>query len=126
MLPFSRSFNDLIFHIILPFSPTMKSPPQVAGYATKFDVIPLTRFGNQARSILNILLNVLSETQRKNWNCLSPARQNEFFNFSGVSLARSKMGKSASAGISNRKHRHRIATPLTPPQADGALKWHNK
>jgi hypothetical protein len=42
----------------------------VAGYPNEFDVIPLTRLGNQARSILNILRNVLSETERKNWNCL--------------------------------------------------------
>jgi hypothetical protein len=79
-----------------------------------------------ARNLLNILLNVLSETQRKNWNCLSPAQQDGFSNFSGVSLARSKMGKPASAGITNRKYQHRIATPATPPQADGASIRHNK
>jgi hypothetical protein len=98
----------------------------VAGYPNEFDVIPFTRFGNQARSILNILRNVLSETQRKNWNCLSTAQQDEFSNFSGVSLARSKMGKPASAGISNRNYPHRIEMPVTPHQADGVLKKHNK
>ncbi len=71
---------------------------------------------------MNILLNVLSETERKNWNCLSPAQQGEFSNFSGVSLARSKMGKSASAGISNRNYPHRIERLDTSPQADGVLK----
>jgi hypothetical protein len=86
----------------------------VAGYPNEFDIIPFTRFGNQARSILNILRNVLSETQRKNWSCLSPAQQEEFSNFSGVSLARSKMGKQASAGISNRNFPHRIEIPLIP------------
>jgi hypothetical protein len=98
----------------------------VAGDPNEYDGIPFTRFGNQARSLLNILLNVLSETQRKNWNCLSPAQQDEFFNFSGVSLARFKMGKPASAVISNRKYQHRIETPVTPPQVDGVLKRHNK
>ncbi len=98
----------------------------MAGYPNEFDVIPFTRFGSQAQSILNILRNVLSETQRKNWSCLSPAQQDEFSNFSGGSLARSKMGKPASAGISNRKYPHRIEMPVTPPQADGVLKRHNK
>jgi hypothetical protein len=86
----------------------------VAGFPNEFDVIPFTRFGNQARSILNILRNVLSETQRKNWNCLSPAQP------------RSKMGKPASAGISNRNYPNRIEMPFTPPQADGVLKRHSK
>jgi hypothetical protein len=72
------------------------------------------RFGNQARSILNILRNVLSETQRKNGNCLSPVQQDEFSNFSCVSLARFKMGKPASAGISNRNYPNRIEMPFTP------------
>jgi hypothetical protein len=67
-----------------------------------------------ARSILNILRNVLSETERKNWSCLSPAQQDEFSNFSGVSLARFKMGKPASAGNSNRKYLHRIEMPFIP------------
>jgi hypothetical protein len=69
---------------------------------------------------------VVSKTQRKNWNCLSPAQQDEFSNFSGVSSARSKMGKPASAGISNRKYPHRIEMPFTPPQAERGLKRHNK
>jgi len=50
------------------------------------------------------LIKVLSEVARKNWNCLSPAQQDEFSNFSGASLALSKMDKPASAGISNRKY----------------------
>jgi hypothetical protein len=86
----------------------------VAGYPNEFEVIAFTRFGNQARSILNILRNVLSETQRKNWNCLSPAQQDEFYNFSDGSLARSKMDKPASAGIPIRNHLHRIEMPFTP------------
>jgi hypothetical protein len=56
---------------------------------------------------------------------LSPAQQDEFSNFSGVSLARSKMGKPASAGISNRNFPHKIEMPFTPTQADGVLKRHN-
>jgi hypothetical protein len=67
-----------------------------------------------ARSLLDILLNVLSEAQRKIWNCLSPAQQDEFSNLSGVSLARSNVSKPASAGFKNRKYPHRIATPFTP------------
>jgi hypothetical protein len=75
---------------------------------------------------LNILRNVLSETARKNWNCLSPAQQDGFSKFSGVSFARSKMGKPASLGISNQKYPHSIATPVTPPQADEVLKRLNQ
>jgi hypothetical protein len=48
---------------------------------------------------LTILIKVLSEAERKNWNCLSPAQQGEFSNFSGASLALSKMVKPAKAGF---------------------------
>jgi hypothetical protein len=57
---------------------------------------------------------------------LSPAQQDKFSNFSGVRLARSKMSKPASAGISIRNYPHRIEMPFTPAAHGGVLKRHNK
>ncbi len=56
------------------------------------------RFRHHAGSLLAILIKVLCEAERKNWNCLSPAQRDEFSNFSAANLALSKMGKPANAG----------------------------
>jgi len=48
---------------------------------------------------LAILIKGLSEAERKNWSCLSPAQQDEFSNFSGESLELSKMDKAANTGF---------------------------
>jgi hypothetical protein len=63
---------------------------------------------------LNILVKVLSEAKRKNWNCLSPALQDGFSNFSGASLALSKKDKAANALISNRKYQYIKLKPVCP------------
>jgi hypothetical protein len=42
---------------------------------------------------LTILQSVLGEAKRKNSNCLSPAQQDEFLNFSEASHRTLKMGK---------------------------------
>jgi len=66
---------------------------------------------------LAILIKVLSEAERKNWNCLSPAQPNEFSNFSGASLELSKMDKPANTGFRNRYLFRLIRQTLTLQQA---------
>ena len=57
------------------------------------------RFRNLDGSLLAILTQVLSEAERKNWNCLSPAMRGEFSNFSKASLELFKNGQTSERGI---------------------------
>jgi hypothetical protein len=41
-------------------------------------------------ALLAILLSLLGEAKRKNGNCLSPVKRDEFFHFSGASLQKAQ------------------------------------
>jgi hypothetical protein len=69
---------------------------------------------------------VLSETQRKNWNCLSSAQQDEFSNFSGASLARFKWANQQAPEFQIENTRTELKCNLPRLLTDGVFKRHNK